>query len=79
MGTRLAILEVLSNSGKLGLSNSEIGKKLSMSRQLMNYHISELRGSDYIDSNLKTKRPKWMLTDLGIEALNLSYSFQNHQ
>jgi predicted transcriptional regulator len=43
MGTRLAILEVLSNSGKIGLSNSEISKKLSISRQLMSYHISDLK------------------------------------
>lgn len=77
MGTRLAILEILSNSGKLGLSNSEISKKLSISRQLMSYHILELKSSEYIGSNSVSKRPKWILTDLGIEILNSSSSFQN--
>jgi len=74
MGTRLAILEVLSSSGKIGISSSEISKKLSISRQLMSYHISELKNSKYIDSALERKRPKWKLTDLGIEVLNSSNS-----
>jgi DNA-binding MarR family transcriptional regulator len=79
MGTRLAILEILSNSGKLGLSNSDIGKKLSISRQLMSYHISELRKSEYIGTNSEAKRPKWILTNLGVDALNSSNSFQYPQ
>jgi DNA-binding transcriptional ArsR family regulator len=77
MGTRLAILEVLSNSGKIGLSNSEISKKLSISRQLMSYHISDLKQSDYIDAASKSRRPKWILTDSGNDALSSSYSFNN--
>lgn len=79
MGTRLAILEILSNSGKLGLSNSDISKKLSISRQLMSYHISELRKSEYIGTNSEAKRPKWILTNLGVDALNSSNSFQYPQ
>jgi len=79
MGTRLAILEVLSSSGKIGISSSEISKKLSISRQLMSYHISELKNSKYIDSALERKRPKWKLTDLGIEVLNSSNSLQDFQ
>jgi len=79
MGTRLAILEILSNSGKLGLSNSEISKKLSISRQLMSYHISELKTSKYIGSNVVSKRSKWVLTDLGVDILNSSSSFENTQ
>jgi predicted transcriptional regulator len=77
MGTRLAILEILSNSGRIGLSNSEISKKLSISRQLMSYHISELRQSEYIDATSNSKRPKWIVTDLGDNALNSSYTFLN--
>ena len=77
MGTRLAILEVLSNSGKIGLSNSEISKKLSISRQLMSYHISDLKQSDYINAASKSRRPKWILTDSGNDALNSSYSLNN--
>ena len=76
MGTRLAILEILSKSGNLGLSNSEISKKLSISRQLMSYHITELRKYEYINADNFSKRPKWKLTDLGNNALKSSYSLE---
>ncbi len=77
MGTRLAILEILSNSGRIGISSSEISKKLSISRQLMSYHISELRKYDYIDSISDSRRPKWILTNLGNNVLNSSIIFEN--
>jgi predicted transcriptional regulator len=76
MGTRLAILEVLSNSGNIGLSNSEISKKLSISRQLMSYHILELKRYEYINDEQLSKRPKWKLTDLGNKILKTSYSLE---
>ena len=77
MGTRLAILEVLSNSERIGISSSEISKKLSISRQLMSYHISELRKYEYIDTISDSRRPKWTLTDLGNNALNSSIILEN--
>ena len=77
MGTRLAILEVLSNSERIGISSSEISKKLSISRQLMSYHISELKKYDYIDTISDSRRPKWILTNLGNNALNSSIIFEN--
>jgi predicted transcriptional regulator len=76
MGTRLAILEVLSKSGNMGLSNSEISKKLSISRQLMSYHILELKRYEYINDEQLSKRPKWKLTDLGNKILKTSYSLE---
>jgi predicted transcriptional regulator len=76
MGTRLAILEVLSQSGNIGLSNSEISKKLSISRQLMSYHILELKRYEYINDEQLSKRPKWKLTDLGNKILKTSYSLE---
>ena len=76
MGTRLAILEVLSKSGNIGLSNSEISKKLSISRQLMSYHILELKRYEYINDEQLSKRPQWKLTDLGKKILKTSYSLE---
>ena len=76
MGTRLVILEVLSNSGNVGLSNSEISKKLSISRQLMSYHILELKKYEYIHHEESSKRPKWKLTELGNKILKTSYSLE---
>lgn len=76
MGTRLAILEILSNSGNVGLSNSEISKKLSISRQLMSYHILELKKYEYINHEESSKRPKWKLTELGNKILKTSYSLE---
>ncbi|MGB2268229.1 MAG: hypothetical protein ACPH5T_05885, partial [Candidatus Poseidoniaceae archaeon] len=38
-GTRLAILEVLSQSGAIGLSGKEIRMQLEISRQLLSHHL----------------------------------------
>jgi predicted transcriptional regulator len=71
-GTRLAILEVLSNSGALGLSGTEISNKLEISRQLLSYHLSELKQSDLIGPANEKKRPKWCITKVGIGVLSTS-------
>jgi len=71
-GTRLAILEVLSNSGALGLSGTEISNKLEISRQLLSYHLSELKQSDLIGPANEKKRPKWCITEVGIGVLSTS-------
>ena len=71
-GTRLAILEVLSNSGALGLSGTEISNKLEISRQLLSYHLSELKQSDLIGPANQKKRPKWCITEVGNDVLSVS-------
>jgi|TARA_B100001105_G_scaffold244899_1_gene227045 predicted transcriptional regulator len=71
-GTRLAILEVLSNSGALGLSGTEISNKLEISRQLLSYHLSELKQSDLIGPANQKKRPKWCITEVGNDVLSAS-------
>ena len=39
--------------------------------------IEILKKSDYIDAASKSRRPKWILTDSGNDALSSSYSFNN--
>ena len=49
-GTRLAIMEVLADTGNLGMSGPDIRKKLQISRQLLSHHLSELRSGGMIEA-----------------------------
>ena len=72
IGTRLAILEVLADSGTLGVSGSEIRKKTMISRQLLSHHLAELRKSDIIEPASERKRPNWKLSSKGLQSLEIS-------
>ena len=72
VGTRLAILDVLSDSGSLGLSGTEIRKRILISRQLLSHHLSELRKSDIIEPSSESKRPNWRISTRGKEVLDSS-------
>lgn len=72
VGTRLAILDVLSDSGSLGLSGTEIRKKILISRQLLSHHLSELRKAEVIEPSSEMKRPNWRLSTMGKEILENS-------
>ena len=72
IGTRLAILEVLADSGTLGVSGSEIRKKTMISRQLLSHHLAELRKSDIIEPASERKRPNWKLSSKGLQSLEAS-------
>ena len=71
-GTRLAILEVLSTSGHLGLNGKQIQKKLAISRQLLSHHLSELRNQELVEATTNGRRPNWRLSENGIETLKMS-------
>jgi len=68
-GTRLAILEVLAESGNIGLSGTDIRLKLEISRQLLSHHLNELRNGEMVEATSEARRPKWRLSDSGIDAL----------
>ena len=72
IGTRLAILEVLADSGTLGVSGSEIRQKTMISRQLLSHHLAELRKSDIIEPASERKRPNWKLSSKGLQSLETS-------
>ena len=71
-GTRLAILEVLANSGQIGLKGSEIKTKLQISRQLLSHHLSELKSAELVEPASEVRRPNWRLSSIGLEALSSS-------
>jgi predicted transcriptional regulator len=71
-GTRLAILEVLADSGNLGLSGPEIRIKLAISRQLLSHHLAELRASELVEAASQAKRPKWRVSLGGQDTLEVS-------
>ena len=68
-GTRLAILEVLADSGSVGLSGPEIRKRMKISRQLLSHHLSELRNTEIVEAASERKRPNWRISDKGMKAL----------
>ncbi len=72
VGTRLAILDILSDSGSLGLSGTEIRKKVLISRQLLSHHLSELRKADIIEPSSERKRPNWRISTRGKEVFDSS-------
>ena len=68
-GTRLAILEVLAESGNIGLSGTDIRLKLEISRQLLSHHLNELRNGEMVEAASEARRPNWRLSDSGMDAL----------
>lgn len=65
VGTRLAILQILSEAGSIGLTNKEITKKLAISKQLLSHHVKKLDANRLIEkSNIKKNTP-WRLTQQG--------------
>ena len=71
-GTRLAILEVLAESGQIGLKGSEFKTKLQISRQLLSHHLSELKSAELVEPASESRRPNWRLSSIGLETLSNS-------
>ena len=71
-GTRLAILEILADSGQIGLKGSDIKTKLQISRQLLSHHLSELKSAELVEPASEARRPNWRLSSIGLETLSSS-------
>lgn len=74
-GTRLAILEVLAQSGQLGLESKELRERLHISRQLLSHHIKELHASALIEPSERSKRA-WRASMHGHDQLHKSRTLQ---
>ena len=72
VGTRLAILEILTESGRIGLTGKEIQNKMSISRQLISHHLRELRQSEMVEAASGSRRPKWKVSEIGTNILSVS-------
>ena len=79
IGTRFAILEVIANSGYIGISGSKVRKKLKISRQLLSHHIRELRNAGMVEAAAESRRPPWRLSDAGQLALLSSRSISGSE
>jgi len=79
IGTRLAILEVIANSGNVGISGTKVRKKLEISRQLLSHHIRELRNAGMVEAAAEARRPPWRLSEAGQLALLSSLSVSSSE
>ena len=75
VGTRLAILETLSDAGQVGLSNTQLAEKLHLSRQLTSYHVKYLRHASFIERTQPKKRSPWKLTVQGLDTITPTKDF----
>ncbi len=71
-GTRLAVLEVLAESGQLGATGKELREKLAISRQLLSHHIRELQANQLIEQDGGKRAKQWKISGLGLEQLAIS-------
>ena len=69
VGTRLAILQVLSQSGALGLSGKEIRSQLEISRQLLSHHLRVLSSNGFIEKAGSSRKAPWKISHDGVQAL----------
>ena len=69
VGTRLAILQVLSQSGALGLSGKEIRSQLEISRQLLSHHLRVLNNNGFIEKAGSSRKAPWKISHDGVQAL----------
>lgn len=71
-GMQIAILQILSESGKLGIQSGELRVKLETSRQLLSYHMKQLIERNFVTSIGKGRALKWSLLDEGKKQLDNS-------
>lgn len=71
VGTRLAILQVLSQSGALGLSGTEIRMQLEISRQLLSHHLRALNNNGFIEKTSSSRKAPWRISLDGVQALQV--------
>ncbi|MGB0787551.1 MAG: winged helix-turn-helix domain-containing protein, partial [Candidatus Poseidoniaceae archaeon] len=64
-----AILQILSQSGALGLSGKEIRSKLEISRQLLSHHLRVLNSNGFIEKVGSSRKGPWKISHDGVQAL----------
>ena len=69
-GMQLAILELLSERSDIGLTATDMRVRLEASRQLMSYHLSQLRERELVARQGKGRKALWQLSDSGENQLS---------
>lgn len=64
-GMQIAILQILSESGSLGIQSGQLRTKLQTSRQLLSYHMKQLSERNFVESNGKGRALHWLLLEEG--------------
>ena len=76
-GMQIAILQILSESGGLGIHTGELRTKLETSRQLLSYHMKQLSERNFVKSSGRGRSIRWNLLDEGQEKLDNSTHLTN--
>jgi DNA-binding MarR family transcriptional regulator len=76
-GMQIAILQVLSESGALGIHTGELRTKLATSRQLLSYHMKQLSERNFVESSGRGRSLRWNLLEEGQKKLDNSTHLTN--
>jgi predicted transcriptional regulator len=71
-GMQIAILEILSESGNIGIKSGDLRTKLQTSRQLLSYHMKHLKEREIVESVGKGRATKWVIREKGKSLLKNS-------
>ena len=77
VGMQVAILQILSESGSLGIRSGELRTKLETSRQLLSYHMKQLSERNFVKSSGRGRSIRWILLDDGQRQLDNSTHLSN--
>ncbi|MFL2962546.1 MAG: hypothetical protein ACJZ2K_06180 [Candidatus Poseidoniaceae archaeon] len=77
VGMQVAILQILSESGNLGIRSGELRTKLETSRQLLSYHMKQLSERNFVKSSGRGRSIRWILLDDGQKQLDNSTHLSN--
>jgi DNA-binding MarR family transcriptional regulator len=70
-GMQRAILEILIEADKLGITGTELRIRMEASRQLVSYHLRQLDSRELIGRNGRGKKARWTLTEQGKALLKI--------
>ena len=77
VGMQVAILQILSESGNLGIRSGELRTKLETSRQLLSYHMKQLSERNFVKSSGRGRSIRWILLDDGQKQRDNSTHLSN--
>ena len=72
VGMQQAILTILADAGNLGIKSGELRAKLETSRQVMSYHMKQLKDRGLVKVDGRGKASSWSLLEAGRAVLQSS-------
>ena len=68
-GMQVAILQLLSDAGTIGIKSGELRIRLETSRQLLSYHMKQLSEREFVKSTVRGRAIRWSLLSEGRKHL----------